>query len=99
MPETFAVLFSRHLKGSGLTLREFARRVGRNHGYLSLVSQGKRGPPDRGVEDWGKHLGLNETESDHLVLAAGLARSPERVQKAFAALEGEVARLRTRKSR
>jgi len=45
------------------------------------------------------HLGLNETESDHLVLAAGLARSPERVQKAFAALEGEVARLRSRKSR
>jgi hypothetical protein len=73
-------------------VRDFAKLVGGNPGYVSHVLQGKRGPPDD-VEEWATKLGLEGDEREAFLLAASLARAHPRVAARIKALEGQVDEL------
>lgn len=79
MHPAFGPLLAKSLKNSGISQRDFAKRVGVTQPYISLLVAGKRAIPYKGVEEWPGILGLSPAEAQEFLLAADLTRTPKRV--------------------
>lgn len=96
----FAEMVNRRLAERGWSLRDFAERAEPTFasasgavGYVSKVVGGKVRLPVKKFQRWADALRLDGEERDRFIALAWLARSDERVETMFLALESRVAEL------
>ncbi len=67
----FGVLLKRYREGHGVSQSKLAERAEFDHSYVSRLESGARMPTRDAVERLGQAMGLDETEADALLAAAG----------------------------
>lgn len=94
---SFGNAFRVRLATQGLTLREFARCVGkpRSHGFMSRVLKDTQPPPLDDLEVWADTLGLTDPiERDHFLELGCMAAMQPQVLDRYKSLKEEIVRLR-----
>ncbi len=76
-------------------LREFARLVERDPGFISQIINGKRSPPLESITEWAKILEIPKAERQLFCDLAWVAHLPKQLQARFAEIvttHGEIER-------
>jgi transcriptional regulator with XRE-family HTH domain len=85
--DEFGELLSAQVRRQGLTMAEFAAKVGLSASTLSRVRTGARPPTQAQAERWAKALALDGDARSDFVAAAMLARTPAPVREKLRQVE------------
>ncbi len=105
MARAFADMVTTEVERRGWSMRDFASRAESTYtpdgaiGYVSKILAGKTRLPAKKIERWADALRLDGDDRDRFIALAWLARSDERVEAMFLALESKVAELERRPPR